>query len=235
MSESEYQLILDGTQYTNFGTYTETSPATEEQMNQYVSDLCTSTDKYKDKRNSQEYSEIFEGNGTGIYEVQRVIQFNRLAEKEDNICKDIKNLYIAYNRLVTGKKSIDTSIGYYNEQIRLLNEDIANNNKKISDNNRIIAVDDIMINLGEANSNLYKKCLELIDTANLTVTQIESQYNQYVSQLKKTLNAVNMKAFSEELEKKSDGKVIKLIDKVKSAVGNTTVRKIGRASCRERV
>jgi len=46
-SPEEYKLYVEGAEYTDFGTYTNTTPATEEKLNQLSTDLCAHSDNFK--------------------------------------------------------------------------------------------------------------------------------------------------------------------------------------------
>ena len=136
----EYKLYVNGTEHTDFGTYTNTTPATDEKLSQLSTDLCTHSDNFKTLKNSDKYSIIFmTGNDAGVYENQRVIQFNRLAEEDDNISDTMKDYYITYHSLAKAIQSVKDSITYYEGEITKLEgeiddleDDIAANESKIS-------------------------------------------------------------------------------------------------------
>lgn len=182
-SPKEFKLIDKGSEYTDFGTYTDTKPATSEQLNGFIYDLNKNSDLFKKLKNSTQYKNILAGNGVGIYEVQRVIQFNRLADTEtENLSDAVKQYYIAFNKLVVGLESIDNSIKYYKGKIEEIQGEITELEGKIETCQGTINVNDIAISAG--NINLNKLNFSLIGKSG-------DEYNQILNDIVKQQDAIN--------------------------------------------
>lgn len=137
-----FTLYIDNKKYTDFGSYTDEKPATGEKLESLKNDLTSAATKYKGVRDSADYAEVFvTGNGAGIYEVQRVIQFNRLSENEDSLGQIMKRYHIAYQSLIKAVESINNSITFYTKKLETANKEYQQLNTDITVNEATILLD----------------------------------------------------------------------------------------------